>query len=90
MNKFDIEFWNGFLKGLNAAQFELNEIEETANETESEGIKISKATLKELEDFYGEEGRRIKESLQKIYDKAKSFNGNGTSEDIDDLYHRLV
>ncbi|MGC8563124.1 MAG: IS66 family transposase, partial [Thermoplasmata archaeon] len=23
-------------------------------------------------------------------DKAKSFNGNGTSEDIDDLYHRLV
>ncbi|MGC8699256.1 MAG: IS66 family transposase, partial [Candidatus Acidifodinimicrobium sp.] len=41
---------------------------------------------KELEDFYGEEGRRIKESLQKIYDKAKSFNGNGTSEEIDDLY----
>ncbi|MGC8562107.1 MAG: IS66 family transposase [Thermoplasmata archaeon] len=45
---------------------------------------------KELEDFYGEEGRRIKESLQKIYDKAKSFNGNGTSEDIDELYQRLV
>ena len=45
---------------------------------------------KELEDFYGEEGRRIKESLQKIYDKAKSFNGNGTSEDVDQLYYRLV
>ena len=50
MNRFDAEFWNGFLKGLNAAQFELNEIEEKADETESEGIKISKATLKELKE----------------------------------------
>ena len=45
---------------------------------------------KELEDFYGEEGRRIKESPQRIYDKAKSSNGNGTSEDVDHLYGRLV
>ena len=45
---------------------------------------------KELEDFYGGEGRRIKESLQRIYDKAKSFNGKGTSDDIDELYHRLI
>lgn len=50
MNRFDAEFWNGFLKGLNAAQFELNEVEEKADETESEGIKISKATLKELKE----------------------------------------
>ena len=45
---------------------------------------------KELEDFYGEEGRRIKESLQNVYDKAKSFNGKGTSEDVDNLYYKLV
>ena len=45
---------------------------------------------KELEDFYGEEGRRIRESLKRIYDKAKSFNGNGTSEDVDYLYDRFV
>lgn len=34
---------------------------------------------KELEEFYGAEGRRIKESLQKVYDKAKSFNGDERS-----------
>jgi hypothetical protein len=45
---------------------------------------------KELEDFYGEEGRRIRESLQRIYDKSKSFNGNGAHEDIDHLYERLT
>ena len=45
---------------------------------------------KELEDFYGEEGRRIKESLQRIYDKAKSFNRKGAHEDIDHLYGRLT
>ena len=50
MNRFDAEFWNGFLKGLNAAQFELNEIEEKADKTESEGIKISKATLTVLKE----------------------------------------
>lgn len=48
MNRFDIEFWNGFLKGLNAAEFELSEIEEKSDKTFSEGIKISKATVKEL------------------------------------------
>ena len=45
---------------------------------------------KELEDFYGEKGRRIKESLQRIYDKAKSFNGKGAHEDISHLYERLT
>ncbi len=50
MNRFDAEFWNGFLKGLNAAQFELNEIEEKAEVSESDGIKISLAALKELKE----------------------------------------
>ncbi len=45
---------------------------------------------KELESFYGEEGSRIKKSLQSVYDKAKSFNGKDASNDIDELYHRLV
>jgi hypothetical protein len=50
MNAFDREFWNGFLKGLNAAEFELNEIEEKASRAETEGVKVSKATLKELKE----------------------------------------
>ena len=45
---------------------------------------------KELEDFYGDEGKRIKESLQTVYDDAKSFEGHGTMYDIEDLHHRLV
>jgi hypothetical protein len=50
MNRFDQEFWNGFLKGLNAAQFELNEMEEKSKKGESDGIRISIATLKELKE----------------------------------------
>ncbi len=45
---------------------------------------------RELESFYGNEGRRMKKSLKSIYNKAKSFNGNGTSEDVDRLYDRLI
>ena len=45
---------------------------------------------KELEEFYGDEGLRIKRSLKSIYNQAKSFNGKGNSEDIEHLYHRLV
>jgi hypothetical protein len=35
------------LKGLNAAEFELNEVKENSKECETDGIRISKATLKE-------------------------------------------
>ncbi|MCW6159298.1 MAG: IS66 family transposase [Thermoplasmatales archaeon] len=45
---------------------------------------------KELEEFYGAEGRRIKESLQKIYEEAKGFKGHGKEEDIDHLYEKLT
>ncbi|MEM0130093.1 MAG: transposase [Thermoplasmatales archaeon] len=45
---------------------------------------------KKLEEFYGEEGRRIKESLQKVYEKAKSLNDCGTRKDINRLYERLT
>ena len=38
------------MKGLNAAEFELNHMEDKAGKTEQEGIKISKATLKELKE----------------------------------------
>ena len=48
MNKLDQEFWNGFLKGLNAAEFELNTLEDNARKAEQEGIKVSKATVEEL------------------------------------------
>ena len=45
---------------------------------------------KELESFYGEEGRIIKESLQRIHEEAKSFHGHGTHEDVDQLHDKLV
>ena len=48
MNRFDIEFWNGFLKGVAAVEFELEQIEEKAEVTETEGIKISRSTVKDL------------------------------------------
>ncbi len=50
MNRFDTEFWNGFLKGINAAEFELNKIKDEAGEGEIDGIKVSLATLKELKE----------------------------------------
>lgn len=52
MNQFEAEFWNGFLKVLNAAQFELNGIEE---KTESEGIEISKELKKKVGKLHSEE-----------------------------------
>jgi hypothetical protein len=42
---------------------------------------------KELEDFYGDE-RIIKESLQKIYEKAKSFNG--TPDDVNKIHEKMI
>ena len=45
---------------------------------------------KELEDFYGYEGSRIKRSLQTVFGEAKAFNGHGTTDDIERLYHKLV
>jgi hypothetical protein len=45
---------------------------------------------KELEEFYGDEGKRIKESLQKVYEEAKSFDGHGSRGDVDHLYERLT
>lgn len=45
---------------------------------------------KELEDFYGDEGARIKRSLQDVYEEAKSYHGKGTAEDVDQLHHKLA
>ena len=45
---------------------------------------------KELEDFYGEEGGRIKRALQKIHNEGKEFKGHGTMDDVDKLHHDLV
>ena len=45
---------------------------------------------KELEKFYGEEGSRIKRALQTVYDDAKKFNGHGTTEDLENLHHKLT
>jgi len=50
MEKSDIEFWNGFLKGIAAAEIELERIEDKAGETEEEGIKVSRAVLRELKE----------------------------------------
>ena len=45
---------------------------------------------KELEEFYGEEGGRIKKGLQTIYDEAKEYHGHGTMKDVKKLHHDLT
>ncbi|EQD76530.1 transposase, partial [mine drainage metagenome] len=45
---------------------------------------------KELEQFYGEDGGRIKRAIQEIHEEGKLFMGKGTPEDVDKLYHKLV
>ena len=35
-------------------------------------------------------GDQYKESLQKVYENAKEFNGHGTPGDVDHLYERLT
>ena len=45
---------------------------------------------KELEDFYGEEGGRIKRSLQTIFHEAKEYHGHGTMKDVEKLHHDLT
>jgi argininosuccinate lyase len=44
----------------------------------------------ELEVVDGEEGRRIKGSLQKLYEEAKEFKGHEKEEDVDHLLERLT
>ena len=45
---------------------------------------------KELEEFYGDEGKTIRKSLQRIYKEAKSFHGHGTMDDVDRLQDKLI
>jgi transposase len=44
---------------------------------------------KELEQFYGD-GIRIRRSVQTVFHDAKSFNGHGTMDDVENLHHKLV
>ena len=45
---------------------------------------------KELEQFYGDEGGRIKRSLQRVHEEAKKFHGHGGMDDVENLYHSLI
>ena len=45
---------------------------------------------KELEEFYGEEGGRIKRTLQTIFHEAKEYHGHGTMKDVEKLHHDLT
>ncbi len=45
---------------------------------------------KELEQFYGDEGGRIKRSLQRVHEEAKKFHGHGSMDDVENLYHNLI
>ena len=44
----------------------------------------------ELRDFYGDEGARIKRSLQAVSDETKVFKGYGNMQDVENRYHKLV
>ena len=45
---------------------------------------------KELEEFYGEEGGRIKRALQTIFHEAKEYHGHGAMKDVEKLHHDLT
>ena len=45
---------------------------------------------KELEEFYGEEGGRIKRALQTIFHEAKEYHGHGTMKDVEKLHRDLT
>ena len=47
MNRFDMEFWNGALKGVLGAEQELKEISEKAGKSAAEGMKIARAVVRD-------------------------------------------
>ena len=63
MNRFVAEFWNGFLKGVLAAEQELRELEEKTNDITKEGIQVSIHIIKDLkhkaERLHGEDVRNF-------------------------------
>ena len=48
MNREDIEFWNGALKGVLAAEGELEDLEKSLAKTSIEGFKVARRTISEL------------------------------------------
>ena len=50
MNRFDMEFWNGFLKGVIAAEHQLSDLESKAANSAVEGIKIAIDVIRDLKD----------------------------------------
>ncbi len=58
MDKPDVEFWNGFLKGINAVIAEIEETKENINKAEVKGIEISLKTAYDL-----------KEKVEKLHTK---------------------
>lgn len=50
MNRFDMEFWNGFLKGVLAAEHQLIDMVEKSAESSGEGLNVAINILKELKD----------------------------------------
>ena len=48
MKREDIEFWNGVLKGMLAAEGELDRVSKRANETAGKGIRISRVAIRDL------------------------------------------
>jgi hypothetical protein len=45
---------------------------------------------KEMGEFYGDEGRIIKESLQKIHDEAKALHVHGTPDDVNRIHENMI
>lgn len=48
MNREDIEFWNGALKGVLAAEGELEDLEGSLEKTSIEGFSVARKTIRDL------------------------------------------
>ncbi|MEM3846879.1 MAG: hypothetical protein QXU98_14380 [Candidatus Parvarchaeota archaeon] len=63
MNRFDLEFWNGFLKGIIAAEQEIKDLEERKTADNREGIALALSAIQNLkskvEDLHGEDVRKF-------------------------------
>ena len=50
MNRFDMEFWNGFLKGVIAAEYQLIDMEAKVADSTLEGIRVAIDVIRDLKD----------------------------------------
>ena len=71
---------------LMAGKREPNQVQRDLGVLKKKGINVIRDEIIAIDP----KGKRIKESLQKVYEIAKEFDGHGSRGDVDHLYERLT